>query len=406
MSWRNNEMSRKNRKNKRKYRFQEKRKNAITNQSEHSRSGGTVITIVPANDKTGFSDKPKTVTTDTKPEYAPPPAAILRFSPYAWAKLKYLRDKGDTEVGGFGIGLADNPLAIIDVQMVKQECSMAHVEFDDEAVADFFEDQVDLGRRPHQFARVWLHTHPGNSATPSHTDERTFSRVFGRCDWAVMAILACGGDLTARLRYSVGVKAEFQIKVEIDYSLDFEASNHDLWDAEYDRCLTKETIQPSYFAPTSLGRSFGVPGYPGYHGKIFDHSWAPGRSRDSYKDDGYYDKWEDADTPKALAAGYDEPELSSDDEPSWYWPLMQELADMTQKERDQTLKELDMTLSEVDEYVCYYDKEGTLIAVLREDMDEEDILDFRMDFNDESGDLTPEVRGFIGSKGDGNDGNK
>ena len=28
---------------------------------------------------------------------------VLRFSPTAWAKLLFLRDYGETEVGGFGI---------------------------------------------------------------------------------------------------------------------------------------------------------------------------------------------------------------------------------------------------------------------------------------------------------------
>ena len=27
---------------------------------------------------------------------------VLRFSPTAWAKLLFLRDAGDTEIGGFG----------------------------------------------------------------------------------------------------------------------------------------------------------------------------------------------------------------------------------------------------------------------------------------------------------------
>ena len=28
------------------------------------------------------------------------PKPILRFSPYAWAKLNFFRDRGDTEIGG------------------------------------------------------------------------------------------------------------------------------------------------------------------------------------------------------------------------------------------------------------------------------------------------------------------
>ena len=50
---------------------------------------------------------------------------------------------------------------------------MASVSFDDEAVADLFDTQVDAGRKPEQFARVWLHSHPGDSPRPSNTDEES-----------------------------------------------------------------------------------------------------------------------------------------------------------------------------------------------------------------------------------------
>jgi len=82
----------------------------------------------------------------------------LRFSPTAWAKLLYFRDKSDNEVGGFGITELDDLLFVKEFFTVKQEVTAVSVKFDDEAVADFFEDQVDLGRKPEQFARIWLHS--------------------------------------------------------------------------------------------------------------------------------------------------------------------------------------------------------------------------------------------------------
>src|SRR5436190_10805573 len=104
---------------------------------------------------------------------------VLRFSPTAWAKLLFLRDAGDTEIGGFGITSRNDLLFVKDVQLVQQICTWVHVKFEDEAVAKFFDDQVDAGRRPEEFGRVWLHTHPGNSPEPSGMDEGTFARVFG-----------------------------------------------------------------------------------------------------------------------------------------------------------------------------------------------------------------------------------
>ena len=95
----------------------------------------------------------------------------LRFSPTAWAKLLFLRDYGDTEVGGFGITALDDLLYVEDVALVQQTCTGISVAFDDESVADFFDRQVDAGRKIEQFARIWVHTHPGNCPQPSLTDE-------------------------------------------------------------------------------------------------------------------------------------------------------------------------------------------------------------------------------------------
>ena len=47
-------------------------------------------------------------------------AAGLRFSPTAWVKLLFLRDAGESEVGGFGITASDDLLFIKDVQLVGQ----------------------------------------------------------------------------------------------------------------------------------------------------------------------------------------------------------------------------------------------------------------------------------------------
>jgi proteasome lid subunit RPN8/RPN11 len=97
----------------------------------------------------------------------------LRFSPTAWAKLLYFRDKSDNEVGGFGISDPEDLLFVREFVTVKQEVTCVSVKFDDAAVADFFDTQVDLGRKPEEFARVWLHTHPGDSPEPSAIDEES-----------------------------------------------------------------------------------------------------------------------------------------------------------------------------------------------------------------------------------------
>lgn len=157
----------------------------------------------------------------------------LRFSPTAWAKLLCLRDEGPTEVGGFGITSAEDLLYVEDICLVSQTCSVVSVKFDDVAVAEFFETQVDAGRKPEQFARIWIHTHPGDSPSPSHVDERTFGRVFGRCEWSLMFILAQGGQTYARIRYGVGPGGSLEIPTTVDFKQPFAASDLNAWQHEY-----------------------------------------------------------------------------------------------------------------------------------------------------------------------------
>ena len=168
----------------------------------------------------------------------------LRFTPYAWARLLFLRDAGPTEVGGFGISSPGDHLLIEDVRLVRQRCTRVSVEFADEAVADFFDEQVDLGRRPEEFGRVWVHTHPGDCPNPSGTDEETFGRAFGRADWAVMFILARGGDTFARLQFGCGPGASLRIPVRIDYAAPFPAADHDSWQQEYAACIERPSLSP------------------------------------------------------------------------------------------------------------------------------------------------------------------
>jgi proteasome lid subunit RPN8/RPN11 len=150
-----------------------------------------------------------------------PSQPVLRFTPYAWAKLLWLRDAGPTEIGGFGIAPSENPLLIEDLRLVNQVTTAVTVQFEDVAVADLFDDLVDAGLRPDQFARVWIHTHPGDSALPSSVDHETFERCFGSTDWAVMAILARGGENFASLRFHVGPGSTVPVPIQIAWEHPF-----------------------------------------------------------------------------------------------------------------------------------------------------------------------------------------
>lgn len=116
----------------------------------------------------------------------------------------------------------------------------------DETVADFFDEQVDLGRKPEQFARIWLHSHPGDMAEPSMTDEDTFKRVFGSCQWAIMFIVAQNNKSYAKLSFNVGPGGQVLIPVEVDYSQEFGPSNQEMWDAEYTANIKATTWLSSF----------------------------------------------------------------------------------------------------------------------------------------------------------------
>ncbi len=193
---------------------------------------------------------------NSKPPSRPKPVPRklkLRFSPYAWAKLLYLRDRGGTELGGFGVSAADDLLLVEDLLLVRQYSTAISVRFDDEAVADHFDRQVDSGLAPARFARIWVHTHPGNSADPTATDEETFARCFGNTDWAVMFILSKGGQVSARLQFNIGPRCSMELPVEIDFSWPFPASEHQAWCQEYrasvvEACVRKEPVEAQEFA--------------------------------------------------------------------------------------------------------------------------------------------------------------
>jgi proteasome lid subunit RPN8/RPN11 len=134
-------------------------------------------------------------------------------------KLMLFLHAGDTEVGGFGVSRADDDLLYLEEFVtVRQRVTPVTVAFDDAAVADYFDDRVDAGQPPSRFARVWVHTHPGDSPDPSVTDEQTFARVFGPSDWAVMLIVSRTGRTYCRLSFSAGPGGCVLLPVRVDWT--------------------------------------------------------------------------------------------------------------------------------------------------------------------------------------------
>lgn len=141
----------------------------------------------------------------------------MTFSPLSWLKLRLFLHSDEVEVGGFGLSSQDNLLYVEDLLTVRQQVSAVTVAFEDAAVADHFEDCADRGIAPSRCGRLWIHTHPGDSSQPSFTDEETFGRVFGGCDWAAMVIVARGGDCYCRLQFAAGPGGQVLIPVAVDW---------------------------------------------------------------------------------------------------------------------------------------------------------------------------------------------
>jgi proteasome lid subunit RPN8/RPN11 len=166
-------------------------------------------------------------------------SGVLRFTAYAFAKIKYMRDKGSTEIGGYGICETDDPLLINDFKLVKQQCTGATVELDTEDSMKFVEDMVDKGFSPWAFQNVWIHTHPSNCPKPSLVDEANFDKNFSHPACAIFYILARGGDSYTRMRFNTPPGIDVEIQSETDYSVPFPASDHESWKKEYEEKVSE-----------------------------------------------------------------------------------------------------------------------------------------------------------------------
>jgi len=171
---------------------------------------------------------------------------MLRFSPYAWAKLIWMRDRGNTEVAGYCVTGTSDPLLITDFCLVKQECTGCSFDLDPDDGAEYMERKMDEGLMPWQYSNILAHTHPGNSPSPSPCDETNFRKAFAHPNWAIMFILANGGDVYCRLKVNVGPGVIKEMDVYVDWNQPFSGSSVVEWEKEYKEKVTeKKWTQPS-----------------------------------------------------------------------------------------------------------------------------------------------------------------
>lgn len=169
----------------------------------------------------------------------------LRFTAYAWCKLRYLQSKVTTELGAIGIATPQNPLLIVDIAILRQQVSEGWNEFDNDALAEYLDQGVAKGWDPEHFMRVWIHTHPGDSPTPSPTDWGTFNGKWApHSEWSIMFIVAQNGATHATL-HQRGRKewlpgTNLEVEAGLDVTAPFPAGDHASWDGELKKLRPKK----------------------------------------------------------------------------------------------------------------------------------------------------------------------
>lgn len=206
---------------------------------------------------------------------------ILRFTPYAWAKILYMRDRGPTEVAGFCVTITEDPLLVTDFFLVKQKCTETTFDLDIENVIDYRDKMMDQGVPPWACMNILAHTHPNNSPTPSGVDENNFVDAFSHPNWAIMFIVAKGGKTYCRLKVNVGPGVVKEIKVTIDWSTTFDSTDFAAWNMEYIENITCSrgfASQPTQYSdPTK--QDVGN----------LDFNWSPGGYVEFFNNDN--DQW-------------------------------------------------------------------------------------------------------------------
>lgn len=171
----------------------------------------------------------------------------LSFKASAYAKLIWFRDYKDIEICGFGMSTKENPLLVYDFILAPQIGSGTRTDFDTDKLADFEIDMAEKGYDPVEWERIWVHTHPSMSASPSGPDEENLEEVYGKANWAVMAIVSKSDDYYARLVHNEGprssVKLAFGVNT-IDWSLPINEINEEDLIAEYEANVSEVQAIP------------------------------------------------------------------------------------------------------------------------------------------------------------------
>lgn len=353
-------------------------------------------------------------------------STTLTFSPYAWMKLQYMCHKGDTEVAGFGVTSKEDRLHVVDFKLIPQISSMASFEFEDKGYADYIDDSIEAGKDPENFLRIWIHTHPGSSPTPSDVDESTLSEKFNRFPWIIMFILARGGDTYARMRILPHEKTNLivpSMDITMDVTVSWKRNKDDLirvvtaedeWEKEY----TDNIKQRRYSSQAWSGKIWSPASYGPYSQQNQPVSYTPtheGRlskkmrkklAREQALRQAYYDDHSGYVMHSGGVVDQDQPELSDSQRDTSYMGIQQDSgqivlpsakdlqADMETRQSSLYIPEVDPDLLSEEEWQAYVEARGHL-KTYDEPLDPEELMmlnNEHKELSDSSQDIFEEVQ--------------
>lgn len=173
---------------------------------------------------------------DKKPEFVKGDKLVINA--LAWLKLCLIRNtKKGQETAFWGVTDPDNPMYVTDIECVKHYGRHSYVEFDDEALMDWTMQMAGQGIYADRCRRVWIHTHPGNSAAPSSVDWNTMNRLSAGAPYMIMLIVAMDNSTTCHMQSQLScgdgsehapIRQTATMEVELDDSVDLAVSGMDV----------------------------------------------------------------------------------------------------------------------------------------------------------------------------------
>lgn len=144
--------------------------------------------------------------------------AVLRVSPYAWAKFKWLRDLYGS-VAGFGIS-ATQPLQMIDfVPVLLGRHYSLHPS--ETTIQDYLKELSAQGCKPTDYSCIWLQTTVDEAVTQPHLPVSDILKLFKRCETAAL-VYVCGDDCGPAWLYKAGATKLETLDTTIVFSEPFD----------------------------------------------------------------------------------------------------------------------------------------------------------------------------------------